>query len=144
MNSISLRISHVILGLSLALLSTVNVAMAAELKAEPKKIDPKTVDPTKVDPKTGGVITSPGKKGGPTPPPDPQCPIGSSPVGPITHETYSRACKVKGQSGTQSCYNKTVTCLSGPGEPQTASTENCGACIPTKGGPGQIESPTGR
>jgi hypothetical protein len=85
------------------MLSTTTLSLAAERRMEGKELK---AEPNPITP--GDVVVSPGKKkgGGPLPPPDPQCPIGSSPVGPITHETFSRACTVKGKAGTQTCYNK--------------------------------------
>jgi hypothetical protein len=135
--------SQVLLGIvaiASCMLSTTTLSLAAEHRIEGKdlKAEPNPISP-------GDVVTSPGKKkGGPVPPADPQCPIGSSPVGPVTHETFSRACTVNGKAGTQTCYNKTVTCLSGPGEPQTASSQNCTRCVAAPNQPGQVESPTGR
>ncbi|MET0515751.1 MAG: hypothetical protein ABW047_10560 [Nitrospiraceae bacterium] len=86
-----------------------------------------------------------GKKGGPpAPPADPQCPIGSSPVGPIEHSTVTRACKVNGKDGVKSCYHKMVACTGGAGEPSHAHSENCGPCVVSPDKPGQMESPTGR
>ena len=87
-----------------------------------------------------------GKKGGggtPDPPADPHCTHGS--VGPITHETVKKSCRVDGKDGTKTCYIKSVACLSGPGEDEYAQTENCGSCfvLPNRD-PGQVETPTGR
>jgi len=115
-------------------LSAMDQGWAGELQFEKNKMNP-------IDPKE--VITS-GKKGGPAPPADPQCPIGSSPVGPVTHSTESRACKVDGKDGTKSCYQKMVACLSGPGEQEYAHSENCGPCVALKTQPGQTQTPTGR
>ena len=95
----------------------------------------------KVNPKE--IITS-GKKGSPAPPADPQCPMGSSPVGPVTHSTESRACKIDGKDGTKNCYHKMVACLSGPGEQEYAHSENCGPCVALKTQPGQTQTPTGQ
>jgi len=128
-----------ILGIASCMLSTTTLSLAAERRMEGKELKAET------NPTIPGdvVVANPGKKG-PRPPPDPQCPIGSSPVGPITHQTFSRACTVNGKAGTQTCYNKFVTCLSGPGEPQTASSQSCTPCVAAPNQPGQVESPTGR
>ena len=87
-----------------------------------------------------------GKKGGgtPAPPPNPQCPIGSSQVGPMTTSSFSRACKMNGQDGTQQCSSKFIHCLGEPGTPDHAYTENCGPCVVLPSQPGQTQTPTGR
>jgi hypothetical protein len=121
-----------------AYISSTNLSLAAG-PLEGKALKPQT------NPTTPEVVVSPAKKGRPpAAPPDPQCPIGSSAVGPIDHSTFSQSCTVKGKPGTQSCYRKIVQCVSGPGEPQHASTQNCGPCVATPTQPGQTQSPTGR
>jgi hypothetical protein len=139
MNSIRSRILVGIVGIASCISST-NLS-AAVPALEGKELTPRL--------KSGApeVVVSPGKKGGggqPAPPADPQCPIGSSSVGPIDHSTFNRACSVKGKPGVQSCYRKMVQCLGGPGEPQSASTESCGPCVASPTQPGQTQSPTGR
>ncbi len=119
MNHHAVRTTFVIATLLVLTLSAIDHVWATELQFEQKKLN-------KVNPKE--VITS-GKKRGPAPPADPQCPIGSSPVGPVTHSTESRSCKIDGKDGTKNCYHKMVACLSGPGEQEYAFSENCGPCV---------------
>lgn len=96
-------------------------------------------------PLQSGEVQGLGKKGGggtPAPPADPHCTNGS--VGPVTHSTITRACKVNGQDGVKTCSHKWVKCLSGIGEKGYATSENCGPCVPLATGAGQVQTPDGR
>ena len=126
-----------VMGLMLVTVFSIDLSLALEMEMERKELKPLQAE----DIKTLGS-----KKGGtPAPPPDPQCPIGSTPVGPMTTSTFSRACKVNGQDGTQSCSSKYVKCLGEqPGTPDHAYTENCGPCVALPTQPGQAQTPTGR
>ncbi len=113
------------------------------VQAKEKK--PQTLNPSKVRPFDRG-LKSLGQKGGgetPDPPADPSCAHGS--VGPITHETVKKSCKVDGNDGQKTCYIKSVKCLSGPGESEYAQTENCGKCLvlPNQD-PGETQTHTGQ
>lgn len=112
-----------------------DMTLAAEKQLAPKELSPsKPNDAQNLGKKGGG--------GTPAPPSNPYCVNGYA--GPIEHSTEQHACKVNGQSGAQSCYVKRVQCLSGIGEAQYASTQNCGPCVAVKGQPGQTQTPSGR
>ena len=113
--------------------------------AQAREKKPQTLNPSKVRP-LDQDLKGLGQKGGgetPDPPADPSCTHGS--VGPITHETVKKSCKVDGKDGTKTCYIKSVKCLSGPGESEYAQTENCGKCfvLPNQN-PGQTQTPSGQ
>jgi hypothetical protein len=81
--------------------------------------------------------------------PDPQCPIGSDPVGPMETATFSRPCKVgKGQdaaNGTQICTSKFIHCMSeDPNGANHAYVEACGECKIDLTKPGQTSTSSGR
>lgn len=123
-----------VLGMILLAGVSIDLIQAREMEMERKDVRPLQ----------SGDIQGLGKKGGggtPSPPADPYCANGS--VGPVTTSTVSRACKVNGQDGVMTCSQKMVKCLSGPGEPEYAHTENCGPCVALKGSPGQAQTPTG-
>lgn len=134
MNRPTTLTTFIIVAMFAFILTTMNQVGATELQFEKKGL-------SEVNPKE--IITS-GKKGDPAPPADPQCPMGSSPTGPVTHSTETRTCKIDGKDGVKSCYHKMVACLGGPGEPQYAHSENCGPCVPVNTQPGQTQTPTGR
>ena len=126
--------SMVVLGLMVLTLVSLDLGQAREMEMERKDLNPLQ----------SGEVQGLGKKGGggtPSPPADPYCANGS--VGPVTTSTVSRACKVNGQDGVKTCSQKMVKCLSGPGEPEYASTENCGPCVALGTQPGQVQTPTG-
>lgn len=118
-------------GLLLVLVFLLNAAILQGALATEKKQT--MANPFEVIPDESKLEGLSAKKGGgtPSPPADPVCARGS--VGPITHETVSKPCKKDGKDGTKVCYVKWVACLSGPGEPEYASSENCGACMVVSG-----------
>ncbi|MGD9851145.1 MAG: hypothetical protein AB7T38_07750 [Nitrospirales bacterium] len=123
------------LGMFLLAGVSIDLIQAREMEMERKDVKPFQSD----------EIQGLGKKGGggmPSPPADPYCANGS--VAPVTTSTVSRACKVNGQDGVMTCSQKMVKCLSGPGEPEYAHTENCGPCVTLPTQPGQTQTPTGR
>ena len=72
-------------------------------------------------------------------PADPICAHGS--VGPQTTRQEVRSCTKNGKQGTQTCTIITVTCLSGAGEAQSASSEACGPCLTGPNAPAETMSP---
>ena len=135
MNSKSFKTIMGVLGMLLVTAFSIDVSLALEMEMERKDLKPLQ----------SGEIQHLGKKGGggtPAPPADPHCTNGS--VGPVTHSTITRACKVNGQDGVKTCSHKWVKCLGGPGEAEYATSENCGPCVPLATGAGQVQTPDGR
>jgi len=134
MKNQGIKLIMAVLGMLVLTVVSIDLSQAREMELQ------------EMNPLQSNDIKAAGKKKGgtPAPPLNPQCPIGSSQVGPMTTSSFSRACKVNGQDGTQSCSSKFINCLSGAGEPDHAYTENCGPCMALPTQPGQTQTPTGR
>ena len=134
MKNQGIKLIMAVLGMLVLAVVSIDLSQARELEMERKDLKPLQSD----------AVQGLGKKGGggtPSPPADPYCANGS--VGPVTTSTVSRACKVNGQDGVKTCSQKMVKCLSGPGEPEYAHSENCGPCVALGNQPGQVQTPTG-
>ena len=85
----------------------------------------------KPDRRETGEVRGLGKEGSTLldPPADPQCPRGSSNVGPMHIRTFPQPCKGNGKDGIHTCISKTQPCVGGVGVPPSVSTYNCGPCM---------------